>query len=119
MPAIKGSSTSAVEYSMLVLTVDTLRLAHYEVSLPALGTHKAVASVPSATNALADLPDFLAGRNSDDISDYLVAWNAREAGGDCLVTNNVVTGHVRKLFGRRVVDITGVRTWRTRRMRGL
>ena len=105
--------------SLLVLTVDGLPLAHNEVPLPTLGAHEAVASMPPATHALADLPDFLAGRNGNDVSDYLVAWDAREAGRDCLIAHSVVTGDARECCVSRAVDETGLRTWHTRRMRGL
>ena len=56
--------------------VDGLLLAHLVKSAITSFTHAIMSAVPRSPNAVTDLPFLLRGRHGDDITDYLVAWNA-------------------------------------------
>lgn len=72
-------------------TVDVLFLASDVVALAATGAGHAMTAVPTAADALADLPQLLGGRDRDDVADDLVSGDAgvldREVcGGNLLIT---------------------------------
>jgi hypothetical protein len=57
-------------------TVDSLGVADDKVACTAAGAFEAVAAMPAAANALAELPLFLARRDRNDDTDNLMAGDA-------------------------------------------
>ncbi|TBU39573.1 hypothetical protein BD309DRAFT_420172 [Dichomitus squalens] len=82
--ADKLTTTHRLGFRML-LTVDSGIFASYVVADAAARAFVAVASMPAAADAVANLPFRLVRRDRDDVADDLVAWDSRVLDGvDCL-----------------------------------
>ena len=87
-----------------ILTINIRVLAHDVVTLSALLADVTVSAVPATADTLSNLPQLLAGRDSDYIANDLVPGNARKACGNRLELHGVIA--TRESGAIRTWDLT-------------